>query len=74
MRGDDGILAPAWRALTIGLFLTIFVAAIEALSVAAVMPLVEQDLRDLTLYGWVFSAFFLGQLVGISLVARLIDT
>ncbi|MEZ5136791.1 MAG: MFS transporter [Acidimicrobiales bacterium] len=74
MRGDDGILAPAWQALTIGLFLTIFVAAIEALSVAAVMPLVEQDLRDLTLYGWVFSAFFLGQLVGISLVARLIDT
>ena len=73
MADGDGILAPRWRELTIGLFLTIFVAAIEALSVATVMPLVEDDLNDLALYGWVFSAFFLGQLLGISLVARLID-
>lgn len=28
------------------------------------MPLVEDDLGDLWLYGWVFTAFFLGNLVG----------
>lgn len=41
------------------------VVATEAMAVATVMPVVEDDLGDLFLYGWVFSAFQLGTLVGI---------
>jgi MFS family permease len=51
--------------LTSGLVLIVTLVAFESLAVSTVMPLVEEDLGDLWLYGWVFSAFFLGNLVGI---------
>ena len=60
-----GVWAPERRALTIGLVLTVTLAAFESLSVATIMPVVARDLGGLGLYGWVFSAFFLGSLVGI---------
>ena len=53
------------RALTTGLVLTVTLAALESLAVATIMPIVSADLGGLELYGWVFSAFFLGDLVGI---------
>jgi MFS family permease len=59
--------------LTAGLVLTITTVAFEALAIATVMPLVENELGDLHLYGWVFSAFFLGNLVGIVLAGRAAD-
>lgn len=37
------------------------------------MPLVEDDLGGLDLYGWVFSAFFLGDLVGIVVAGHAAD-
>lgn len=40
---------------------------------STVMPLVEEDLGDIWLYGWTFSAFFLGDLVGIVLGGRAAD-
>lgn len=40
---------------------------------STVMPLVEEDLGDLWLYGWTFSAFFLGDLVGIVVGGRAAD-
>lgn len=43
------------------------------MAVTTVMPLVEQDLGDLWLYGWAFSAFFLGDLVGIVVGGRSAD-
>jgi MFS family permease len=67
------VWAPGRRVLTTGIALTITMVAFEALSVATVMPLVEQDLGDLHLYGWVFSAFFLGNLVGIVVAGRAAD-
>ncbi len=69
----DGLLAPPRRALTIGLVLTITLVASEALAIGTVMPLVADELGDKTLYGWVFTAFFLGSLIGIVLVGGLID-
>jgi MFS family permease len=59
--------------MTAGLVLTITMVAFEALAIATVMPLVEDELGDLHLYGWVFSAFFLGGLVGIVVAGRAAD-
>lgn len=61
---DGGLLAPARRALTVGLALVITMFAFEALAVATAMPAVLADLGRLRLYGWVFSAFMLASLLG----------
>jgi MFS family permease len=63
----DGVWAPARRRLTTGLVLTITLVAFEALAIATIMPVVSDDLGGLGLYGWVFSGFFLGNLLGIVL-------
>ena len=64
---------PDRRPLTVGLLLTITLVAAEALAVSTAMPIVARDLGGLELYGWVFSAFFLGSLIGITVVGGLID-
>jgi MFS family permease len=61
------------RALTLGLVLTITLVGFEALAISTVMPIAAQELGDLELYGWVFSAFFLGALIGIVVVGGAID-
>ena len=70
-----GLWSPDRRALTIGLILTVTIVASESLAVATIMPIVADDLaagsRDL--YGWVFSGFLLGSLVGIVLAGLLVD-
>jgi len=53
------------RLLLVGLVSLITIVATEAMAVATIMPAVEDDLGSLWLYGWVFSAFQLGILVGI---------
>jgi MFS family permease len=69
----DGLWSPARRSLTIGLVVTITLLAAEALGVATAMPIVARDLGGLELYGLVFSAFFIGTLLGIVIVGGLID-
>lgn len=61
-----GVMAPGLRGLTIGLVLTVTLVAFEALAVATALPAAEDDLGDLYLYGWAFSAFLLMSLVGIA--------
>ena len=64
------------RALTIGLVLTITLVGFESLAISTVMPIVADELGGLgglELYGWVFSAFFLGSLIGIVVVGGAID-
>src|SRR5262245_64238921 len=68
-----GLWAPQTRGLTAGLVLSITFVASEALAVVTVMPLVAQDLGGLHLYGWVFSAFMLGRVVGIVVAGREAD-
>ncbi len=53
--------------------LTITFIASEALAVVTVMPVVASDLGGLDLYGWVFSAFMLGSVVGIVVAGREAD-
>jgi MFS family permease len=69
----DGIWAAQRRPLTAGLVLTITFIASEALAVVTIMPVVAHDLGGLDLYGWVFSAFMLGSMVGIVLAGREAD-
>jgi MFS family permease len=69
----DGLWTPSRRALTTGLVLTITFVATEALAVVTVMPVVARDLGGLQLYGWVFSAFMLGSIIGIVGAGRSAD-
>ena len=72
-RRGGGLWSPGRRGLTGGLVLTITLVAFEALAVSTVMPIVARELRGIELYGWVFTAFMLGSLIGIVLVGGLID-
>lgn len=54
------------RWLTIGITLTILGAAFEALAVATILPAVTNELGGIQLYGWAFSAFFLTNLIGVT--------
>jgi len=69
----DGLWSPRYRQLTIGLVLTITLVAFESLAVATILPIVGADLGNARLYGWIFTAFFLGSLLGIVVVGGLID-
>ena len=69
----DSLWRPDRRALTVGLVLTITLVGFEALAVSTVMPIVARELGGLELYGWVFTAFFLGSLIGIVVVGGVID-
>jgi len=72
-RAGGGLWSPERRNLTVGLVLTITLVAFEALAVSTIMPIVANELHGLELYGWVFTAFMLGSLIGIVLVGGLID-
>lgn len=68
-----GLWSPQRRNLTIGLVLTITLVAFEALAVSTIMPVVARELGDLELYGWVFTMFMLGSLIGIVVSGGVID-
>ena len=72
---DDrgGLWSPGRRNLTVGLVLTVTLVAFEALAVSTILPLVTDELGNLQLYGWVFTSFMLGALIGIVIVGGLID-
>jgi MFS family permease len=74
-RGEpaQGLWAPQTRALTVGLVLTITFVASEALAVVTVMPVAARELGGYSLYGWAFSAFMLGSVVGIVAAGREAD-
>jgi MFS family permease len=68
-----GLWTAERRPLTLGLVLTITLVAAEALAISTAMPIVARELGGLELYGLVFSAFFIGSMFGIVVVAGLID-
>lgn len=72
--GDQiGPWSRSHRRLTLGLLLTIVAGAFEALAVVTVLPETVDDLGGLNLYGWVFGAFTLANLVGIVVAGGEID-
>lgn len=62
--GREGVFDRRHRALTVGAVLTVSVVAFEALALATVAPRIARDLGGVELYGWIFSAFLLAQIVG----------
>jgi MFS family permease len=69
----ESLWSPERRALTVGLVLTITFMAAEALAVVTIMPQVSRSLGGLHLYGWVFSSFLLGSMIGIVAAGREAD-
>lgn len=73
----DSISAVIWgterRNLTIGLILTVSMAAFESLAVATVLPAAVKDIGGLEWYGWVFSGFMLANLVSITTAGHAAD-
>lgn len=67
------LLASGYRGLTVGLVSTVTLVALESLAISTVMPKVADELGQLELYGWVFSAFFLGNLVGTVVAGGALD-
>ena len=67
------LFAPGLRGLTSGLVATITLVALESLAIGTVMPIVADEIGQLELYGWVFSAFFLGNLIGIVVTGGALD-
>lgn len=67
------LFAPGLRGLTLGLISTITLIAVESLAIGTVMPIVADELGDLPLYGWVYTAFFLGSLIGIVISGGVLD-
>ena len=64
---------PACAACRIGLIATITLVALEALAIGTVLPLVGEELGQIELYGWVYSAFFLGNLLGVVVAGGALD-
>ena len=61
------------NALTIGLLLTVSMAAFEALAVATILPETVREIGGLEWYGWAFTGFMLANLVGIPLAGEAAD-
>src|SRR6185503_5653906 len=64
---NDGAWAPERRLLTVALIGLVTAAAFEGMAVPTVLPAMADELGDLQLYGWAFSAFWLTNIVGITL-------
>ena len=68
-----GLLSGRRRPLTIGLVLLVTLVAFEGLAVATALPVVRRDLGGIELYGLVFSAYMLTNLVGITFAGQQAD-
>ncbi|MFC4456323.1 MFS transporter [Deinococcus sonorensis] len=60
---QGGVFSPERRALTLGIIISVLLIAFESLAVATVLPQVTRELNGLSLYGWSFSAFFVGFMI-----------
>ncbi len=62
---SDSLWAPERRALTVGLVFTVTLVGFEGLAITTILKVIEDDLHDIAFIGWIFSAFFLGNLFGV---------
>ena len=60
----DGVFSPRYRAMSIGVLMSVTIVAFQSLGVGTAMPDVARDLGGLGSYGWAFSAFMLASVVG----------
>ena len=60
----ESVFAPRYRAMSVGVLMSVTVVAFQALGVGTVMPAVARELDGLERYGWAFSAFMLASVIG----------
>lgn len=70
---SQSIFAPRYLALSIGIILAAMTIGFEGLAVTTVAPAIAGDLQGIHLFGWVFSAYLLAQIVGTLVIGRQID-
>ncbi|MCM3039396.1 MFS transporter [Paenibacillus motobuensis] len=70
---EAGVFGPSYRALTIGIILAVTTVAFEGLAITTIAPSLAQRLNGLHLYGWIFSAFLLAQIVGTMVIGQRIN-
>jgi MFS family permease len=73
MTEKQSIFGPRYVALTIGIILAVMAVGFEGLAVTTVAPAIANDLKGMALYGWIFSAYLLAQIIGTLVVGRVID-
>ncbi|PUA37041.1 MFS transporter [Paenibacillus elgii] len=59
-----------YRALTIGIILAMTTVAFEGLAITTIAPDLAQHLNGISLYGWIFSAFLLTQILGTMVIGQ----
>ncbi|MFD0690906.1 MFS transporter [Actinomadura fibrosa] len=67
------VFAGTYRALTLGVLLSVGVVAFESLGVATVLPGIAEDLDGLGAYGWGLSALMLANVIGTVVAGRAAD-
>ncbi|REK75601.1 MFS transporter [Paenibacillus paeoniae] len=67
---ETGIFDAPYRALTIGIILAVMTVAFEGLAITTIAPSVAQKLQGIHLYGWIFSAFLLAQIIGTMIIGQ----
>lgn len=70
---NDSVLAPRFRALALGLVTLVAAAAFSRLGVSTALPAAAEELGGLGLYGWVFTAFTLANIVGLAVAGPVFD-
>ncbi|NEW07725.1 MFS transporter [Paenibacillus sp. SYP-B3998] len=73
MSKAQSIFGPKYMALSIGIILAVMAVGFEGLAVTTVAPSIANDLNGISLYGWIFSAYLLAQIIGTLVVGRQID-
>ncbi|HEY8601035.1 MAG TPA: MFS transporter [Thermomicrobiales bacterium] len=69
----QSILDRDHRVLTAGVILSITAVAFEGLAVTTIAPAIAGELSGLGLYGWIFSAYMLAQIVGTVIAGQTVD-
>jgi MFS family permease len=72
VRGQDS-KQTSRRALVVGLMLCVVAVAFEAIAVVTAMPAAADDLGDLGLYAWAFTAFMIAQVFAIVAAGQMSD-
>lgn len=70
VESKTGILDARYRALTIGIILAVTTVAFEGLAITTIAPELAQHLNGIHLYGWIFSAFLLSQILGTMVIGQ----
>jgi len=73
IKKEMSIFDGAYRALTIGIILAVTTVAFEGLAITTIAPSIAQKLEGIHLYGWIFSAFLLAQIMGTMIIGGRIN-